>query len=115
MGRQRSVIRKGGLMSQFYAMNKLQFEATKHFTWDDNDDTTAMMALDKGYREALRATIEARAVDMNTCRQSYNHCGRRYLLGSRMNEDRSWGVRQEYRMNLALVMMMMIRHPIGRE
>ena len=89
------MIRKGELMhSQFYAMNKLQYDAAKHFSWDDDDDTMAMMTLDKGYREALRATIEAKVVDMNTCRQSYNHCGRRYLLGTRMNEDRSWGARE---------------------
>jgi hypothetical protein len=103
-GKKRSMIRKGGLMhSQFYAMNKLQYDAVKHFPWDDDDDTMAMMALDKGYREALRATIGAKPVDMNTCRQSYNHCGRRYLLGTRMNEDRSWGAREEHRMSLKLV------------
>jgi len=103
-GKKRSMIRKGGLMySQFYGMNKLQFDAMKHFLWGDRDDTMAMMALDEGYREALRATMGGRAVSMKACRQSYNHCGRRYLLGLRMNEDRSWGVREEHRMSLALV------------
>ena len=68
-GKKRSMIWKGGLMhSQFYAMNKLQYDAVKHFPWDDSDDTMAMMALDKGYREALRATIEVKVVNMNTCR-----------------------------------------------
>ena len=56
--------------SQFYAMNKLQHDTAKRFPWDDKDDTMAMMALDKGDREALRATIGAKGVDMNTCRQS---------------------------------------------
>jgi hypothetical protein len=103
-GKKRSMIRKGGLMhSQFYAMNKLQHDAAKRFPWDEKDDTMAMMALGKGDREALRATIGAKGVDMNTCRQSYNHCGRRYLLGSRMNEDRSWAAREEHRMTLMLV------------
>jgi hypothetical protein len=103
-GKKRSMIRKGGLMySQFYGMNKLQFDAVKHFPWDDGDDTMALMALDKGYREALQATMGSKAVDMDICRQSYNHCGRRYLLGSRMNKDRSWGAREEHRMSLALV------------
>jgi hypothetical protein len=103
-GKKKSMIRKGGLMySQFYSMNKLQFDAIKHFPWDDGDDTMAMMALDQGYREALRATVGAKAVDMKACRQSYNHCGRRYLLGTRMNDDRSWGVREEHRMSLKLV------------
>jgi hypothetical protein len=46
-GKKRSMIRKGGLMySQFYSMNKLQFDAIKHFPWDDGDDTMAVMALD---------------------------------------------------------------------
>jgi hypothetical protein len=103
-GKKRSMIRKGGLMySQFYGMNKLQFDAIKHFPWDDGDDTMAMMALDKGYREALRATIGAKGIDMKACRRSYNHCGRRYLLGTRMNDDRSWGVREEHRMSLKLL------------
>src|SRR5579859_4055218 len=103
-GKKRSMIRKGGLMySQFYAMNKLQFDAIKHFPWDDGDDTMAIMALDQGYREALRATMGANATDMKACRQSSNHCGRRYLLGTRMNDDRSWGVREEHRMSLKLV------------
>ena len=77
------------MYSQFYVMNKLQFDAMKHFPRDDGDDTMTMMTLDNGYREALCATIGAKAVDMNTCHQSYNHCGRRYLLGSRLNKDRS--------------------------
>lgn len=103
-GKKRSMIRKGGLIhSQFYGMSKLQYDAIKHFPWDEDDDTMAMMALDKGYREALRATMAARDVEMKRCRQSYNHCGRRYLLGSRMNEDRSWGAREEHRMTLRLV------------
>jgi len=103
-GKKRSMIRKGGLMhSQLYAMNKLQFDAIKHFPWDDGDDTMAIMALDQGYREALRATVGVKAVDIKSCRQSYNHCGRRYLLGTRMNDDRSWGAREEHRMSLKLV------------
>ena len=103
-GKKRSMIRKGGLIhSQFYGMNKLQYDGMKHFPWDEDDDTMAMMALDKGYREALRATMAAKDVEMKRCRQSYNHCGRRYLLGSRMNEDRSWAAREEHRMTLRLV------------
>ena len=103
-GKQNSMIRKGGLMySQLYGMNKLQFDAMKHFPWEDGDDTMAMMALDQGYRDALRATVGVKAIDMKACRQSYNHCGRRYLMGARMNDDRSWGVREEHRMSLTLV------------
>jgi len=62
-----------------------------------------MMALDKVYREALRATMGGKATDMKACRRSFNHCGRRYMLGSRMNHDRSWGAREEHRMSLALL------------
>jgi hypothetical protein len=103
-GRKRSMIRRGGLLhSQFYAMHKLQFDAMKHFPWDDGDDTMAMMALDKIYREALRATMGAKAMNMKECRQSFNRSGRRYMLGSRMNDDRSWGGREEHRMSLPLM------------
>jgi hypothetical protein len=103
-GKKRSMIRKGGLMySQFYSMNKLQFDAIEHFPWDDGDDTMAIMALDQGYREALRATMGTNVTDMKACRQSYHHCGRRYLLGMRINDDRSWGVREEHRISLKLV------------
>ena len=103
-GKKRSMIRKGGLMyTQLYAMNKLQFDAFKRFPWDDGDDTMAMMALDNGYREALWATVGAKAVDLNRCRKSYNHSGRRFLMGSRLNKDRSWGAREEHRVSLALL------------
>jgi hypothetical protein len=104
-GRKKSLVRRGGLVySQFYAMNKLQFDATKHFPWDDDDDTMAMMALDSVYREALRSTVGAKAMDMKVCQSSYNHCGRRFMLGVHMNDARSWGAREEHRMSLALVM-----------
>ena len=70
-------------------MNKLQFDALKYFPWDNGDDTIAIMTLDEGYREALWATIGAKVVDIKACRQSYNHCERRYLLSSRLNIDQS--------------------------
>ena len=85
------------MYSQLYAMNKLQFDACKYFPWDDGDDTMAMMALDQGYRDALLSTVGGKAIDMKACRQSYNHSGRRYLLGTRMNDEGSWGVREEHR------------------
>ena len=68
-------------------MNKLQFDALKHFPWDNEDDTIIIMALYEGYREALWA--DAKVVDIKACCQSYNHCRRRYLLSSRMNIDQS--------------------------
>lgn len=103
-GKKRSMIRKGGLMhTQLYAMNKLQFDAFKRFPWDDGDDTMAMMVLDQGYREALQATVGSKEVDLKTCRQSYNHSGRRFLTGSRLNEDQSWGAREEHRVSLTLL------------
>src|SRR5579864_9351822 len=104
-GKKKSMIRRGGLIfSQFYMMDKGQFDATKHLPWDDDDDTMAMMALDSVYQEALRSTIGAKIMDMKTCRSSYNHCGRRFMLGVRMNDARSWGAREEHRMSLALLM-----------
>jgi len=104
-GKKKSVIRRGGLVfSQFYMMNKLQFDTTKHFPWDDDDDTMAAMAVDSVYREALRSAVGAKAMDMKDCRTSYNHCGRRFVLGVRMNDSRSWGAREEHRMSLALLM-----------
>ena len=33
------------------------FDATKHFPWDDNDDTMVMMAVDSVYREVLGLMI----------------------------------------------------------
>ena len=42
-------------------------------------------------------------MEMKRCRQSYNHCDRRYLLGSRMNEDRSWRAREKHKMSLRLI------------
>jgi DNA replication initiation complex subunit (GINS family) len=103
-GKKRSMIRRGGLIhSQFYGMNKLQFDALKQFPWGDRDDTMMMMALDKVFREAMRATVGAKATDMNLCRRSYNHSGRRFLMGTRLNQDQSWGAREEHRMNLVLL------------
>jgi hypothetical protein len=103
-GKTRSMIRKGGLMhTQFYMMNKLQFDAFKRFPWDDDDDAMALMVLDNEYREALRAIVGAKATDLKLCRRSYNHSGRRFVLGSRLNNDRSWGVREEHRISLTLL------------
>jgi len=102
-GPKESMIRRGGLMySQFYMNNKRLYEATKHFPWNDGDDTMAVMVLDPTYREALRATMGAKAVDDEMCRRSYNHSGRRYLLASRLSHDRSCSAREEHRMSLTL-------------
>ena len=102
-GKKGSMIRKGGLMhSQFYGMGKLQFDANKHFPWDDGDDTMAILALDNHYRDALRSTMGAKTIDLSECRRSYNHCGRRYVIGTRTNDDQSWGGREEHRMSLTL-------------
>ena len=103
-GRKQSILRKGGLaFSQFYAMNKLQFDANSHFPWDDGDDTMALMALDKHYHQALAATIGSKPVDMRECRSSFNSSGRRYLMGIRESENKSFGAREEHRMTLTLL------------
>jgi hypothetical protein len=87
-GKTRSMIRKGGLMhSQFYGMNKLQFDAFKRFPWDNGDDVLAMMVVDNEYREALRATIGTKTIALGRCRRSYNHSGRRFVVGSRLNRE----------------------------
>ena len=54
--------------SQFYAMNKFQYDAIKHFPWNDDDDIMIMMTLNKEYRETLRMMIEVKLVNMNTYR-----------------------------------------------
>ena len=106
-GRARSMIRQGGLVySQFYLMNKLQFDSTKHFPWDDEDDTMAALAIDSTYSEAIRATMGAKSINLRDCRTSYNHCGRRFMLGVTTNHNRSWGAREEHRVTLALLMAM---------
>ena len=103
-GKTRSMIRKGGLLhTQFYGMNKLQFDAFKRFLWDDNDDAMATMILDNEYREALRMILGLKKTALKRCRESYNHSGRRFILGSRLNEGRSWGAREEYRISLTLL------------
>jgi hypothetical protein len=103
-GKTRSMIRKGGLMhSQFYGMNKLQFDAFKRFPWDNGDDVLAMMVVDNEYREALRATIGTKTIALGRCRRSYNHSGRRFVVGSRLNRERSWGAREEHRISLTLL------------
>jgi hypothetical protein len=99
------LLRRAGLIySQFYGMNKLQFDAKKHFPWEDAEDTLSMMAMDEIYREAMRATMGTRPISMPMCRQSYNHSGRRFMLAVRGNDDKSWGAREEHRLSLALLM-----------
>jgi len=98
-----SMIRRGGLMySQFYMNNKRLYEAAKNFPWNDGDDTMAVMVLDPTYREALRATMGAKAVDDEMCRRSYNHSGRRYIMASRLTHNQSCSAREEHRMSLTL-------------
>ena len=106
-GRAKSMIRKGGLVySQFYLMSKLQFDSTKRFPWDERDDTMAAMAVNSTYQEAIRLIMGAKARHLPDCRESYNHCGRRFMLGVRTNDDKSWGAREEHRVTLALLMAM---------
>lgn len=102
-GRKNSMIRLGGMMyTQAYMNNKHLFEAAKLFPWNDGDDTMAVMVLDPAYREALRATMGAKAVDDETCLRSFNHSGRRFVMGSRLNYDRSCSAREEHRMSRTL-------------
>ena len=102
-GRANSIVRKGGLFySQFYWMGKTQGDALGRYPWDIEDDTMTMMALDDDYKEAYRSAVGAQRVDINTCRGSYNHCGRRVMLGVRLNDERSWGGREEHRITLKL-------------
>lgn len=103
-GKTRSMIRKGGLMhTQLYMMNKLQFDAFKSLPWNNDDDAMATMVLDNEYREALRAIVGTKTMDLKLCRQSYNHSGRRFVLGTRLNDDHSWGAREEHRISLMLL------------
>ena len=63
------MIWKDGLIySQFYAMNKLQYDVLKYFPWDDDDDTMVLMVLDKGYLEVIRVAMGVKYVDMKVCR-----------------------------------------------
>src|SRR5436305_9617820 len=104
-GRKGSLLHRAGLIySQFYGMNKLQFDAKKHYPWDDAEDTLSMMAVDEVYREAMRATMGTKPISIRMCRQSYNHSGRRFMLAVRTNDDKSWGAREEHRISLALLM-----------
>lgn len=99
-----SFMAKGGLeYLQWYGLNKLQHDAVKVFPWGNNDDTMVTMALDQNHREAMRSVMGGIEEDLATCRQSYNHSGRRYVLASDLNKDRSWGVREEYRISLTLL------------
>ncbi|TMC15886.1 MAG: hypothetical protein E6J34_20805, partial [Chloroflexi bacterium] len=104
-GRLQSVLRKGGLLySQLYNMIKGQFDAAKHYPWPEGDETMTMMALDDDYMEAYRSTVGAKHVSREACRQSFNHCGRRVILSLRLNDEKSWGAREEHRMSLSLLM-----------
>ena len=102
--RVRSLIRKGGLVyTQFYNMNKLQHDALRRFPWQDGDDTMVWMAVDKHLREALRTTMGGTAVNVETCRKSFNTSGRRYVIGVRETHHQSYGAREEHRMSLKLL------------
>ena len=102
-GRKNSMITRGGLIhSQFYTTDKLQFDATKRFPWAKDDDSMEMMAVDSTYHEAMRSVVGVKGVNMSLCRESYNHCGRRFMLGVRTNDSRSWGGREEHRIVLPL-------------
>jgi len=104
-GRARSIVRRGGLIySQLYGMIKEQYDAAKYYPWDNGDQTLLMMALDRDYKEALRSVVGAKEIDLDSCRASFNHCGRRIMLGVRVNDERSNGIREEHRMSLNLAM-----------
>ena len=49
-----NMIRKNRLIySQFYMMNKLQFDVIKHFSWNDNNDIMIIIIIDLIYQKIL--------------------------------------------------------------
>lgn len=102
--------RQGWLYSQYYASLKAQWDANKRFPWPAEDDSMALMTVSLQKLEAFRAKVGGRRVNAEALRQSYLHSGRRFLMGCRLNADRSWGVREEHRISLELFESMLEEH-----
>jgi len=89
VGRPRSIIKRAGIAySQYYAMQKHELAANKHYPWPAEDDSMALMTVSSQKLEALRAKAGARKMDMRAARRSFLHSGRRFLMKTRMNDDR---------------------------
>ena len=99
---QTNLFRKGGLIySQFYASNKEIFDSAKTFPFDN--PTLEALAVDPYLTKATQMVGGGRGIDLGKVGQSYLQSRDRTLGALQKNAGKSYGVREEHRVNLELL------------
>ena len=99
---QTNLFRRGGLIySQFYASNKEIFDSAKTFPF--NNPALEALAVDPYLTKATQMVGGGRGIDLGKVGQSYLRSRDRTLGALRKNTGKSYGVREEHRVNLELL------------
>jgi hypothetical protein len=99
---QTNLFRKGGLVySQFYTSNKEIFDSAKTFPFDN--PALEALAVDPYLTKATQMVGGGRGIDLGKVGQSYLQSRDRTLGALQTNMGKSYGVREEHRINLELL------------
>jgi len=102
MPNQTNLFWRGGLIySQFYASNKEIFDAAKTFPFDN--PTLEALAVDPYLTKATQMVGGGRGINLGKVGQSYLRLRDRILQPLQTNMGKSYGVREEHRVNLELL------------
>jgi hypothetical protein len=97
-----NLFRKGGLIySQFYASTKELFDSAKTYPFDN--PALEALAVDPYLTKATQMVGGGRGIDLGKVEQSYLRSRDRTLAAIRTNAGKSYGVREEHRVNLELL------------
>ena len=99
---QMNLFRRGGLIySQFYTSNKKIFDAAKTFPFDN--PALEVLAVDPYLTKATQMVGGGQGINLEKVGQSYLQSRVRILQTLQMNMGKSYGVREEHRVNLELL------------
>jgi hypothetical protein len=97
-----NLFRKGGLIySQFYASTKELFDSAKTYPFDN--PALEALAVDPYLTKATQMVGGGRGIDLGKVEQSYLRSRDRTLAAIRKNAGKSYGVREEHRVDLELL------------
>ena len=91
----------GLVYSQFYATIKTPFDVSKVYVFDN--EAIENLALDPGYIRSLQQQGGGATFSENVCKGSYLHSKGRAFSNLRDNQRRSYGIREEHRISLAMM------------
>jgi hypothetical protein len=91
----------GLIYSQFYPLIKTPFDSSKVYVFDN--DSVENLALDPGYIRSLQQEGGGITFSKAVCEFGYLHSKKRAYANLTGNRERSYGVREEHRISLAMM------------